>query len=258
MGNHKQTIMPELVRNIEELRRPRSKSDAEAEKADIRLNNELLNAGSPKKTTEQATRRNSKDALIEKILQITEKYELELDYSDTKLKRMNKKQLTKVLAAIIEESVKIDMCKQVGCAPGASPKVLGLAALRMMHDICATGFEKGAQAVLPKYGYEIDGFAHTLKEPVVSQAIDQCLTEIAAESPEILQYFESPYARLALSWSGALLTCIRKRGNNTNATALGARNFEKRYPVRNRVRRGPADGQEHGDQPPAVPNVHTV
>ena len=101
--------MPELVRKVEELRRPRSKSDADAEKNTNRLNNELLNAGSPKKADE-TTKRNSKNSLIEKILQVTEKYELELQYSDTKLKRMNKYQLTKVLAHIIEESVKIDLC----------------------------------------------------------------------------------------------------------------------------------------------------
>jgi len=242
-----------------ELPDSRSKSDADAD--NNRLNNELLNAG--KKTEASDTKkaaRNSKNALIEKILQVTEKYELELEYSDTKLKRMNKQQLTKVLAHIIEESVKIDMCKQVGCAPGASPKVMGLAALRMMHDICATGFEKGAQAFLPQYGYDIDGFSDTLKEPTMSQAIDQCLTEIAAESPEILQYFESPYARLALSWSGALLSCIKKRGirQTANASNLGPRNAAYGGALRNRMRGGPADRQEHGDQSPAVPNVLEV
>ena len=223
------------------------------------LNNALLNASEPK-TEDVPVKRNSKDAFIDKILTISEKYELDVQYSDTKLKRMNKKQLTKVLAEVIEESVKIDMCKQVGCAPGASPKVLGLAALRMMHDICATGFEKTAQAFLPQYGYEIDGFSSALKQPTISQAIDQCLTEIAAESPEILQYFESPYARLALSWSGAALSCIKKRSHNkqTNASGLGSRIPETRYPVRDRVRRSAPDGQVDSDKPPLVPNVRPV
>ena len=246
--------MPELIRNIEELRRPRSKSDADVS----RLNNELLNAGSPRKADDDKAKRNSKNALLEKIIQVTEKYELKLDYSDTKLKRMNKTQLTKVLAEVIEESVKIDMCKQVGCEPGASPKVLGLAALRMMHDICATGFEKGAQAFLPQYGYEIAGFADTLKDPVMSQAIDQCLTEIAAESPEILQYFESPYARLALSWSGALLSCIKKRTYRKYASELGSRDAGQRGSLRNRMRGSPPDREEHGDLAPSVPNVVKV
>ena len=249
--------MAQLKRDPVELRRPRSKSDAEADRAATKLNNELLS--SPKKTNEDdKAKRNSKSALIEKILQVTEKYGLELDHSDTKLKRMNKSQLTQVLAGVIEESVKIDMCKQVGCEPGASPKVLGLAALRMMHDICATGFEKGAQHVLPQYGYELDGFADTLKSPTVSQAIDQCLTEIAAESPEILQYFESPYARLALSWSGALLTCVKKTGFRTNASALGPRYAGGGGAVRDRLRGGPPDREEHRYQPSPLPDVLKV
>ena len=95
---------------------------------EAKLNNALFNAGKEKKEDDVVVKRNSKDALLDKIVSISAKYELELEYSDTKLKRMNKKQLTKVLAGVIEEGVKIDMCKQVGCAPGASPKVPGLAA----------------------------------------------------------------------------------------------------------------------------------
>ena len=244
-----------LKRDVEELRRPRSKSEAEATK----LNNALLNASSPKSEAAQ-NKRNSKSALIDKILSVSEKYELPLEYSDTRLKRMNKKQLTKVLADVIEESVKIDMCKQVGCAPGSSPKVLGLAALRMMHDICATGFEKGAQAVLPKYGYDMAGFSDALKEPTISGAIDQCLTEIAAESPEILQYFESPYARLALSWSGAALTCIKKKHKGLKRYASHVRPpyAPTNYPFRDRMRGCASDGEEHSDKSPAVPNVISV
>ena len=128
----------------------------------------------------------------------------------------------------------------------------------MMHDIAASTAEKGLQHVLPQYGYDIDGFSSSLKEPVCSQAIDQCLTEIAAESPEILQYFESPYARLGLSWSGALLTCIKKAENNTNAASLGPRNFGARSALRNRVRGGAADWQEYGDQPSPLPDVLKV
>lgn len=223
---------------------------------ETRLNNALLNAG-PKQEDVPA-KRNSKEALMERILTVSEKYELDLDYSDTKLKRMSKKQLIKVLAEVIEEGVKIDMCKQVGCAPGSSPKVMGLAALRMMHDICATGFEKGAQAFLPQYGYDIDGFTDALKQPTISQAIDQCLMEIAAESPEILQYFESPYARLALSWGGAALACVKKTNVIINAPDLGSRFTKNRHPVRDRVRRSAPDGKVDGNKPPLVPHVRKV
>ena len=245
--------MPELKRNLEELRRPRSQSDAG-------LNNELLAATAPPKSDDGPPKRNSKDALIDKIITVSAKYELPVEHSDTKLRRMNKKQLAQVLAAIIEEGVKIDMCKQVGVAPGSDSKVLGLAALRMMHDIAASTAEKGLQHVLPQYGYDIDGFSSSLKEPVCSQAIDQCLTEIAAESPELLQYFESPYARLALAWSGALLTCIKRKDvdNKKHAAALGPRESEQRRAVRSWNRRRPQNRQEHCDSPPSVPTVLEV
>jgi len=244
--------MPELKRNLEELRRPRSQSDAG-------LNNELLAATGPAKVDDGPPKRNSKDALIDKIITVSAKYELEVEHSDTRLRRMNKKQLAQVLAGIIEEGVKIDMCKQVGVPPGSDSKVLGLAALRMMHDIAASSAEKGLQHVLPQYGYDIDGFSSSLKEPVCSQAIDQCLTEIAAESPELLQYFESPYARLALAWSGALLTCIKRKDvDNKNAAALGPRESESRRAVRRWNRRRPPDREEHCDSPPTVPTVLEV
>ena len=254
--------MPELVRNIEDHRRPVCREDVLEDREEQHLNNALLTADDPADESADTAppKRNTKDSLIDKIMSVSEKYNLEVKYSDTKLKRMNKKQLTRILAEIIEESVKIDMCKQVGVEPGANNRTLGLAALRMMHDIAATGFEKGAQTFLPEYGYTMDGFTEALKEPVCSQAIDQCLTEIAAESPEILQYFESPYARLALSWSSALLSCVRKKRGSIkeHATHLGPRYAERRPPVRDWVRRSPENREEHGDKPPVVPNVQRV
>lgn len=248
------------MRSIEELRRPVCRDEILEDREETTLNNALLSADSPPEDTKQPAKRNSKDSLIDRIITVSEKYDLEVRYSDTKLKRMNKKQLTKVLAEVIEETVKIDMCKQVGVAPGSDSKVLGLAALRMMHDIAASTAEKGLQHVLPRYGYDIDGFSSSLKEPVCSQAIDQCLTEIAAESPELLQYFESPYARLALAWSGALLTCIKRKDvdNKKHAAALGPRESEQRRAVRSWNRRRPQNRQEHCDSPPSVPTVLEV
>ena len=237
-------------------------TDVLEDREEQQLNSQLLAADEPAAPQDEVPpKRNTKDSLIEKIMSVSEKYNLEVKYSDTKLKRMNKKQLTRILAEIIEESVKIDMCKQVGVEPGANNRTLGLAALRMMHDIAATGFEKGAQAFLPEYGYTMDGFTEALKEPACSQAIDQCLTEIAAESPEILQYFESPYARLALSWSSALLRCVRKKQGlikEQDATHLGPRYAERRAPVRNWVRRSPENREVNSDKPPLVPNVQRV
>ena len=171
---------------------------------------------------------------------------------------MNKKQLIKVLAEIVEESVKIDMCKQVGCSPGADQKVLGLAALRMMHDICATGFEKGAQAVLPKYGYEVVGFRESLQDPTVDEAVTMCLTEIAAES-DVLQHIKSPYVRLTIAWGGALVTSIRKtRPIINHAAPMGPRSIRAQNPVQSRPRRRSPPREDHVVQPPSDDDEKTV
>ena len=47
----------------------------------------------------------------------------------------------------------------------------------MIHDIAANSFEKGANLFVDQYGWEIDGFTKTLKEPVVSDCVDQCLQD---------------------------------------------------------------------------------
>ena len=192
----------------------------------VRLNNELLKVDEPQ-TEEEKTRpkRNSKEELTAKILKVVAAYELEFNYSDTKLRRMNKQELTKLLAEVTEAGVKQDMAKAVGVDPRAHGKVVTLGALRMLHNLCANGFEKGFNAFgTPYCGYECNGFAETLQDPAVQGSVDECLTEIAAENPEILEYFDSPYARLALVWSGALLSCVRKKNqllNRQNARKVG-------------------------------------
>ena len=69
-----------------------------------RLNNELL-AAEPKeegKKADKKPKRNSKDDLTKKILQIVEKYRIDFEYSDTKLRRMSKTELQKLLAVVCQ------------------------------------------------------------------------------------------------------------------------------------------------------------
>ena len=91
-----------------------------------RMNNELINVAKPDQDESEVKKpkRNSKEELLAKILKVVEKYELDFDYSDTRLKRMNKLELTKLLANVMEDSVKIDMAKSVGVDPRASGKVV--------------------------------------------------------------------------------------------------------------------------------------
>jgi hypothetical protein len=217
------------------------------------LNDELLDA--TKEDVEQVDdqpKRNTKDDLISKIINCCADNGIELEHSNTKLRRMTKEQLCKVLAEKIEKGVKSQMAAQVGAKPNASDGVIALGALKMMHNICASTAERGLNIILPRYGYEIKGFREGLKDPAVDEAVNQCLTEIAAES-DILQHIKSPYVRLAIAWGGALVTSIKtcpvpiKR----NASPVGPRPSRPQGPVQSRLSRRPAPRQEHRLQPPS-------
>ena len=227
----------------------------------VRLNNELLKAEEPQSEEEKRPKRNSKEELTAKFLKVVAAYELEFNYSDTKLRRMNKQELTKLLAEVTEEGVKHDMAKAVGVDPRANGKVVTLGALRMLHGLCATGFEKGFNAFgTPYCGYECDGFAETLQDPSLQSSIDACLTEIAAENPEILEYFDSPYTRLALVWSGALISCIKKQDQRTkrNARSVGPTQSFRPGSGGPSGGGGPTVRQVDSDLPPRVPNVRQI
>jgi hypothetical protein len=218
---------------------------------ETKLKNQLLHADEPK--PDGPPKRNSKESIRANIIKVVDKYQIELQYSDTKLKRMNKEQLTKVLAEVMEESVKIDMAKSVGVDPRAGGKVITLGALRMVHNICATGFEKGFNAYGPDLcGMELHGFGQSLRHPEVSSTVDECLAEIAQENPEVLQYFESPYARLALVWVGVISTVIRKK---KHVQVMEPRMRQRAAPVGLSRRRSTEERKVDGDHEPRVPVV---
>ena len=101
-----------------------------------RLNDALLVDEKPK--PDEEPKRNSKDDLVAKIITVCAENQLELEHSNTKLKRMTKQQLCKILAEKIEDGVRCQMAAQVGAKPGASDTVIALGALKMMHNLLAT------------------------------------------------------------------------------------------------------------------------
>jgi len=165
---------------------------------------------------EKQQKRNSKAELINRIVELSEKNTIELEYSDTKLKRMNKTQLQQILADQMEKIMQNEVAETVGANRGASQQVVAMHALRMMHDICAKTFEVGGNKFANQYGYDISGFSENLKDPIVSEAVNQCLEEIALENADILEYVKSPYARLGLAWAGCLATCTKRRQITNN------------------------------------------
>ena len=82
--------------------------------------------------------------------------------SNTKLKRMSKPALQKLLGEMLNECMKKQMAETVK-ASGTSDNLIGLATLRMMHDMCVMGVEKGLNGYLPRYGYQVDGFSDSMK-----------------------------------------------------------------------------------------------
>jgi hypothetical protein len=223
-----------------------------------KLNDELL-----KKTKDnvmdEPPKRNTKEALVDRIQQIADENNLEITVSNTKLRRMSKPALQKLLGEMLNECMKKQMAEAVK-APGTSDNVIALATLRMMHDMCVFGVEKGLNNYLPKYGYQVEGFSDSMKQPMVSRCVDECLKEIAAES-DVLQYIESPYARLGIAWTTALFTCIRRapparniyqRDYNNHPMSYGAPTMEPRQnPQQNPVR-----PRSDGRAPPGKVNSH--
>ena len=234
-----------------------------AENVIPRLNEELLKK--PRVNPDDPPKRNTKDALIDRILLMAEENNLEIMVSNTKLKRMSKPALQKLLGEMLNECMKKQIAETVK-APGTDDSVIAFATLRMMHDMCVMGVEKGLNNYLPKYGYQVHGFHDSMKKPMVSKCVDQCLKEIAAES-DVLQYIESPYARLGIAWTTALFTCIQRapppRNYNTrynNKNLNGAPRMEPRpnptqNPVRPRVDRRPETGKIDRDGGPSVKTV---
>ena len=221
------------------------------------LKDELLDAHDFSSEDKAEPRRNSKQALIDKILEISERDNIPLEHSNTKLKRMNKQQLAELCADMIEKGMKRKMARTIGVDDDADDRCMALGALRMVHDVCAVT-ERVGDSVLDDYGYTIVGFSQGLKEPTVSSAIDSCLQEIAEENAELLEYVKSPYTRLLIAWGGALTFCCRKRRKTINAPNVGPRALGRKNPIRDRGRGRASHGEKHANHVPPAENVKSV
>ena len=187
------------------------------------LNDDLLGAatGAPEP---REPKRNTKDELIHKIMLLSKERNLTVPHSNTKLRRMTKRQLADLLAELIESAVHDEVCDKAGVSRGAPPDLIALGALRMVHDLAAGASEKLGNVFLPKYGFEISGFKEALGQPHVREATDQCLLEISRET-DILQHIQSPYTRLALAWGGALMASVRRVEKPRHRARFAPRNF---------------------------------
>jgi hypothetical protein len=196
------------------------------------LNDDLLGAatGAPEP---REPKRNTKDELIHKIMLLSTERNLPVPHSNTKLRRMTKRQLADLLAELIEQTVHDEVCDKAGVSRGAPPDLIALGALRMVHDLAAGASEKLGNVFLPKYGFEISGFKDALGQPHVREATDQCLLEISRET-DILQHIQSPYTRLALAWGGALMASVR-RVEKPRRARFAPRNYRTHFGKRDEI-----------------------
>ena len=212
------------------------------------LNNELLRED---EVAPSSPKRNSKQALINKIVELAEKIGVQIEESDSKLKRMNKEQLNKKLAELMETQLRKKMAENVGIQDASgteSNKVLSIGALRMVHGIIVNGGEKLYNGmVAPRVGYELTNFAKNLQNPAYQDDIDQCLVEISNENPEILEYFESPYTRLMMIWFSCAVTCVKKIEPKENVSTVEP--FPPMPALRRSTRWRPQDGQKLRNDP---------
>merc|ERR1711969_207650 len=107
--------------------------------------------------------------------------------------------------------------------------------------------EQGLCKAGARYGYSVDGFAHSLKSGHTKEAVDACLREIAATT-DIMGYIESPYARLAIAWGGALVASIKRvpiTKNGRHAARMGPEQARAKDPLQRGPGGGAPAGQEH-------------
>ena len=198
---------------------------------DEALKQELLSAHLPPDSDKP--RKGTKLYIISQIEHLCGTAGIPIAETNRELNRQSKAQLKGTLAHYMERASERRMkAAQTIVAPAeeaadASPnRAANVFVLRMLHDTVLGGVEKLYEAYgKPYVGYTIDGLNAKLREEPLTTQVDEILVQIAEECPELLDYFESPYARLGLCWLMAAVQVARKNkvtkpnGRNGNVPA---------------------------------------
>ena len=177
-------------------------------------------------------KRNSKDEIIQKILQLSEEVGEPVTETNSQLKRMSKKDLTEKLANLVEKRIEMEAQKCLGIdkEQAKSPYCVNLAALKMVHEIAVNSTEAIVDKTSHRHGMTLKGFKTRMKES--QESIDIILAEIAQQYPEVLEKFSSPWVRLGLLWtSNVMLTIKKKQPKIKNVAAIRSRPNPRIHPV---------------------------
>ena len=169
----------------------------------------------------RSPKRNSKDEMIQKIVQLSEECGEKLEESNSQLKRMSKKMLTEKLAGLVEKRIEVEAQKCLGInkEQAQSPYCVNLAALKMVHEIAVNSTESLVERTSDRHGMTISGFKHKMKD--CQESVDTILAEIAQQYPEVLEKFSSPWVRLGLLWTSNVMMSLKKKAikNKNNDVA---------------------------------------
>jgi hypothetical protein len=159
-------------------------------------------------------RRNTKKDIITRIKQVCTEHHLPLEESDTTLQRSSKKQLNQLLAKKTEELVEKKMKDQVKASTTVEnegvKEMMAVATLCYGLNTLNRVLDRTANVVLPKVGYELDGFMEKFTDPATQAEVKQILTMLVREHPEMLEHIASPYLRLGLVYIGCVSMSLRK------------------------------------------------
>ena len=159
-------------------------------------------------------RRNTKKDLIAKIKALCDEHEIPLHESDTALQRTSKIGLQKLLAKktedVIEKKMKDSVRSQKIEASESAREHMAVATLGYGLTVLNKMIDKTANSVLPRAGYQLDGFMEAFDDPRTQEEVREILLCITRENPEIIQHIANPYVRLGIVYVGCVSMSLRK------------------------------------------------
>ena len=142
-------------------------------------NEALLVQVDDEKTSNVEPKRNTKRSIITKIKSLCEEHGLALHESDTTLNRSSKTQLHKLLAqkteALIEKKMRDSITQEKTVKSDDMKTMMAVATLNYGLNTLNRILDRGANMVLPRMGYELDGFMEKFEDPRTQQEIVEIL-----------------------------------------------------------------------------------
>mgnify|MGYP006393977369 CR=1 FL=1 len=192
---------------------------------DEALKQELLSAQVPSIDGE-TPRKGTKLYIVSQIEHLCGTAGIPIEESSRELLRQGKAQLKATLARYMEMASERRMKAHAGLTDlpveeeaSSGNRKANVMVLRLLHDTVLGGIERAYEAYGSGYtGITIEGLTSRLRDEPHTSRVDEILVQIAEEQPELLDMFESPYARLGLCW---LMAAVAKAAEKVNGQGNG-------------------------------------